>query len=433
MTYALNISQIQTVKETIHPELVAKASLLTDSMFEELGMKVTTDVENIDTCYIFNEKGLQARPYVVGNVEDAQLGEFIDNPAKLEKIVLHTSDSIERYTEKGPFQDTNVVESTEHTQFLLGELSKRTAEDTRANVFHGNMANRTLPKTSANMVKKGLSLFNGFYTLIAMRITDGTISETLGNLIKTGNLLDNSITPVQAYDKFVEFYNSLNAALQQEEEILVGVCKKLGAKIVKGYMLTYPQIAPTVLNNGWKFAEFPNVKLITNAAMGVGSQIYATVEGNMEYICSDREQDAMISIGQVSKDLRVFDYQANTRATVRIRDYSPKLFAVNEERNTPMGIPVGDYIVDIFTATSNDEAEGTVAITSGQKDLYQEGDIIQVTATPNDGYKFVGWSDKSTANPYNLVFKGGTLNLVARFEADSDSSSSSSSSSASSH
>ena len=56
--YALNIAQIQHVKEQIHPELVAKASLLTDSMFEELGMKVTTDVENIDVCYIFNEKGL---------------------------------------------------------------------------------------------------------------------------------------------------------------------------------------------------------------------------------------------------------------------------------------------------------------------------------------------------------------------------------------
>lgn len=424
MAYALNISQIQTVKEQIHPELVAKASLLTDNMFEELGMKVTTDVENIDVCYIFNEKGLQARPYVVGNVEDSQLGEFIDNPAKLEKIVLHTSDSIERYTEKGPFQDTNVVESAEHTVFLLGELAKRIAEDTRANVFFGNMANRTLANTSANMVKKGLALFNGFYTLIAKGITDGTISAANGNYFTTGNLLDNSVTPVQAYDAFVAFYNDLNPALQQADEIQVGVCKKLGAKIVKGYMLTYPQIAPTVLDNGWKFAEFPNVKLCTSAAMGVGSQIYATVEDNFEYVCSDREQDAMISIGQVSKDLRVFDYQANTRATVRIRDYSPKVFACNEQLNSPLGVPVGDYIVDIFTVTSADNTEGTAAITSGQKDLYQEGDIITVTATPaSASYVFAGWSDGATANPYNYTFKGGRVNLVAQFEEAESSSS----------
>ena len=416
MPYALNIAQIQTVKEQIHPELVAKASLLTDSMFEELGIKVTTDVENIDTCYIFNEKGLQARPYVVGNVEDAQLGEFVDNPAKLEKIVLHTSDSIERYTEKGPFQDTNVLESTEHSQFLLGELSKRTAEDTRANTFFGNMANRTLTKTAANMVKLGLGLFDGFYTLIAKRITDGSISAANGNLITTGDLV--AMQATAAYEGFVAFYNALNASLQQEEEILVYASKKLAALIVKGYMLTYPQIAPTVLQNGWKFAEFPNVKLCTSAAMGQGSQLIATVAGNFEYICSDREQDAMISIGQVNKDLRVFDYQANTRATVRIRDYSPKKFAVNEQLNTPLGVPVGDYIADIFTATSSDTAEGTVAITSGQKDLYQEGDIITITATPETGFKFAGWSDGSKANPYNYTFKGGRVNLVAQFEEE---------------
>lgn len=416
MPYALNIAQIQTVKEQIHPELVAKASLLTDSMFEELGIKVTTDVENIDTCYIFNEKGLQARPYVVGNVEDAQLGEFVDNPAKLEKIVLHTSDSIERYTEKGPFQDTNVLESTEHSQFLLGELSKRTAEDTRANTFFGNMANRTLTKTAANMVKLGLGLFDGYYTLIAKRITDGSISAANGNLITTGDLVTMQATA--AYEGFVAFYNALNASLQQEEEILVYASKKLAALIVKGYMLTYPQIAPTVLQNGWKFAEFTNVKLCTSAAMGQGSQLIATVAGNFEYICSDREQDAMISIGQVNKDLRVFDYQANTRATVRIRDYSPKKFAVNEQLNTPLGVPVGDYIADIFTATSSDTEEGTVAITSGQKDLYQEGDIITVTATPKTGFKFVGWSDNSKANPYNYTFKGGRVNLVAQFEEE---------------
>lgn len=101
MAYAFSIAQINSVKETIHAELVAKAYLLTDSMFEDLGMMVTTDVENIDTCYIFSRQGLQARPYVVGAVKSSQLGKFVDNPAKVESIVLHTSDSIERYKEKG--------------------------------------------------------------------------------------------------------------------------------------------------------------------------------------------------------------------------------------------------------------------------------------------------------------------------------------------
>ena len=67
--------------------------------------------------------------------------------------MLHTSDSIERYKEKGPFEVTNVKESAEHTTFLLNELSGRFAEDIRANVFFGKMSNKNLPDTQANQVR----------------------------------------------------------------------------------------------------------------------------------------------------------------------------------------------------------------------------------------------------------------------------------------
>ena len=90
-------------------------------------------------------------------------------------------------------------------------------------------------------------------------------------------------------------------------------------------------------------------------------------------------------------------------------------FAVNDVVNSYDWTP-GQYTADIFTVASSDEQEGTVAITSGQKDLYQEGDIIQVTASPATGFKFAAWSDGSQENPYNYTFKGGRMNLVAQFE-----------------
>lgn len=416
MAYAFSIAQINSVKETIHPELVAKAYLLTDSMFEDLGMKVTTDVENIDTCYLFSRHGLQARPYVVGRVRSAQLGKFVDNPAKVESIYLHTSDSIERYKEKGPFQETNVIESAEHTIFLLNELSGRFAEDVRANIFFGNKANRSLPETAENQAKLGLSLFDGVYTIIAKRRTDGTISTANRNLIETGD-----ITGLQAdevYDLLTKFYGGLSAAMKKPEQTVYIYASDMFCRLaVKGYMQTYPQIAPTVLQAGWKFAEMPNVMLKTSSAMGVGGQLIATLKDNIEFVCGNREGDAIISIGQVNTDLRVFDYQANGRVTVRIRDFAPEVFATNDAVNTYTELP-GDYIADIFTATSSDEKEGTVSITSGQKDLYADGDIITVKATPKDGFKFIGWSDGATANPYNYTFTGGVENLVAQFEED---------------
>lgn len=425
MAYALSIAQIGTVKEQIHSELVAKAYLLTDSMFEDLGFKVTTDVENIDTCYLFSRQGLQARPYVVGNVKSSQLGKFVDNPAKVEPIYLHTSDSIERYKEKGPFEVTNVAESAEHTAFLLGELSGRFAEDVRANVFFGNKANRSLEETAENQAKLGLSLFDGVYTIIAKRRTDGTISKANKNLIETGDITGKTATEV--YDMLTEFYGGLSAAMKKPENtIYILASDKFCRLAVKGYMQTYPQIAPTVLESGWKFAEMPNIKLVTSSAMGEGGQLIATLEGNLEFLCDNREQNALISIGQVNTDLRVFDYQANGRATIRIRDFAPEVFAVNDAVNTYTSLP-GDYIADIFTATSGNESKGTVAITSGQKDLYADGDIITLTATAKDGFKFAGWSDGATANPYNYTFTGGVENLVAFFEEDIDDASSASS------
>ena len=426
MAYALSIAQIKTVKETIHPELVAKAYLLTDSMFEDLGFKVTTDVENIDTCYIFSRQGLQARPYVVGNVKSSQLGKFVDNPAKVESIYLHTSDSIERYKEKGPFQETNVAESAEHTTFLLNELSGRFAEDVRANVFFGNKANRSLAETAANQAKLGLSLFDGVYTIIAKRRTDGTISVANGNLIETGDITGK--TAQEVYEILTTFYSGLSAAMKKPEQtVYIDASDQFCRLAVKGYMQTYPQIAPTVLQAGWKFAEMPNIKLVTSSAMGTGGQLIATLEGNLEFVCDNREQNALISIGQVNTDLRVFDYQANGRACVRIRDFAPEVFATNDAVNTYTTLP-GDYIADIFTVSTSDENEGTVAISSGQKDLYAEGDIITVAATPKSGFVFTGWSDGSIANPYNYTFTGGVEDLVAFFEEEDAGSSDSGSS-----
>ena len=426
MAYAFSIAQINTVKETIHPELVAKAYLLTDSMFEDLGFKVTTDVENIDTSYLFSRQGLQARPYVVGHVKSSQLGKFVDNPAKVEPIYLHTSDSIERYKEKGPFQETNVAESAEHTIFLLNELSGRFAEDIRANVFFGNKANRSLSETAANQAKLGLSLFDGVYTIIAKRRTDGTISKANRNLIETGDITGK--TAKQVYEILTTFYGGLSAAMKKPEQtVYIYAADNFCRLAIKGYMETYPQISPTVLQAGWKFAEMPNVVLKTSSAMGTGGQLVASLEGNIEFVCDNREDNALISIGQVNTDLRVFDYQANGRACVRIRDFAPEVFATNDAVNEYTDLP-GDYIADIFTVSSSNDDEGTVAISSGQKDLYAEGDIITVAATPKSGFVFTGWSDGSIANPYNYTFTGGVENLVAFFEEDDAGSSDSGSS-----
>lgn len=414
--YALSIAEIQSVKEQIQEELVAKAYLLDDSMFADLGIKVTTDVENIDVCRIFNRKGLVARPYRVGNVKNSQLAKIVDNPVKVEPYYIKSEDSIERYREKGPFNVVNGADEAEMTVKNMSEIAGRAGEDVRFNVFFGNKANRSLEETPANAVKLGLSLFDGVYTIIAQRRTDGTISVANKNLIETGDITGK--TTKEVYDILTTFYAKLHPSMKRPEHtIYILASDEFCTKAVDGYMVTYPQIAPTVLEAGWKFATMPNVVLRSSAAMGVGGQLVATVADNLEFVCDTREGTAQVRIGQTNDDLSILGFQINAAAGMRIRDYDPQVFACNDAVNQYEWTP-GQYIADIFTATSSNESEGTVSIVSGQKELYADGDIITVKATAKEGFKFAGWSDNSTANPYNYEFCGGVVNLVAMFEEE---------------
>ena len=60
---------------------------------------------------------------------------------------------------------------------------------------------------------------------------------------------------------------------------------------------------------------------------------------------------------------------------------------------------IGKYTV---TVNTNDVNKGTV--TGGGE--YLEGDVVTLTATPEEGYKLLYWSDRSTENPRNITVDG---------------------------
>ena len=431
MAYAINLSQVQTVTEQLHTDLVSRASMLNDKMLEDLKLTVTTDVENLDKLFLFNDKGLQARQYRQGAVKKVQLGKIIENPAKVILAVTHPQDNVQKYREKEPFHvNPDGTTNAEQTQFLLNKVSERHSQDVRANFFFGNEANAKLEETAENQVKLGLSLYDGIYTKIAKAITNGTISEAIGNMVKTRDLLAGSVTPEAAYEKFKAMNQSLNDDLRAADEVIAYVSSALADKIIEGYMVKHPQLAPATQQEGWKFSQMKNLTLVTHSAMGKGSEIIFALPGILEYICDIRpESQANITVAMNTDDHNLFDYQIQTAQATRIRDYSPRVLCVNEQANTPNNVPAGDYIADVFTVDTTDEQEGTAKITSGEKDLYAEGDIITVTATAKSGYKFAGWSDGATANPYNYEFGGGVVKLMAMFDkvgADSASSTASS-------
>ena len=88
------------------------------------------------------------------------------------------------------------------------------------------------------------------------------------------------------------------------------------------------------------------------------------------------------------------------------------MFASCEPDPEPEPQPETKYTVQV---NCNDATMGTVSI-APQQATYLEGDTIRITATPNDGYKFLNWNGSITDNPYTYVVKEN-ITFTANFEA----------------
>ena len=72
-----------------------------------------------------------------------------------------------------------------------------------------------------------------------------------------------------------------------------------------------------------------------------------------------------------------------------------------------------------ITFKSEDATEGTVTV-DPDKDNYQFGDEVTITAEANDGYHFTGWSDGNTDNPRTITIDENTQSLTATFAPNTD-------------
>ena len=73
-----------------------------------------------------------------------------------------------------------------------------------------------------------------------------------------------------------------------------------------------------------------------------------------------------------------------------------------------------DIVIPSYQVSVQSSEGGSVSTTGG---TYQSGGSLSVTATPNDGYKFTGWSgdDSGTVNPLTINVSRNA-NITANFE-----------------
>lgn len=82
-----------------------------------------------------------------------------------------------------------------------------------------------------------------------------------------------------------------------------------------------------------------------------------------------------------------------------------------EPTPTPTPTPEKTYTL---TLKVNDGAMGSIAAVP-QKEAYKKGDTVVVTATANQGYKFVSWENGDKENPRTIVFDEANITVTAGF------------------
>ena len=157
--------------------------------------------------------------------------------------------------------------------------------------------------------------------------------------------------------------------------------------------------------------------------MTMSSNFY---KGNLIVVGFSMEEDGYFPISTESRNILKFDVVVNADAKLT-KDSKITL------QTLTFGSPDNDgyeiesvsnnlIIYDIFnvSATSSDANKGTVSITPDGKQ--ENGTSITATATANDGYSFVNWTNAegtevSTENPYTFELAAATA-LTANFKAN---------------
>lgn len=328
---AVSLNEVTVVKNIIEQDILESASLVNDTIFEDLQIVVLNGIENKDTKFVFKAGGEIASAYTPGDELDSTLGEMIERVLEVKPIWARVPDNLANYREKEPFSIAGLSDGgvqAPHIEFQLRQAAQQTAEQVRLNLFHGD---RSLGKN------KKFGLYDGFLKKIAEDKTNGLIAKAEGNLIEG---IDLSGTPEDVYDGLVDFYQALDPRLRDAPEVLFYMTPQTRLKAVQGYLGKYIGLQSVDANkDGFRFVDMPNVILKPTTALGSGNGVIATVPNNFVYGCDLNTGNPHVNVMQDPKDAKIIIIQIDMACGTRINQVSADKFATTDGTFTAPGKP----------------------------------------------------------------------------------------------
>lgn len=350
---AINIDQVNDVKDVIHREILETATGINEKIWNELGIVFQTGIENKDSKFVFDGNTSVAAPKFPGSELASGLGDMLERELVVKPIWSRVPDSLDNYREKEPISIARLSEdgvTGEATQFQLLQAAKLTSGQVRTNLFLGKRPANKTAADALSVAERKYKLYDGFFQKIA-DMKAGTneldkdaageplVSEAKGNLIPTEPMLG-AATAADCYDAMVDFYQKLDPELLDGANgtLIIYVCSQLHRRLIQGFLEKYTGLQNVEVNKpGYRFVDMPNAEFRSHAALGYGDQIIATVEGNLEYgtdmNTNGDPSNAFVAIMQDQNDAHTIIIQIDLAAGTRILRPTKDAFATNDQIN----------------------------------------------------------------------------------------------------
>lgn len=410
--HTLSEENVSVLKNILAPDIIESPVLDNMAVFNKLRIKVIDDIEYAQTQIIFRRKGGEARRYKQGSTLRSTLGFMDESKLVMNQVWARYYENLQNFREKEPFSilGTNSTYNAPVSEFILRQIGKQFAGDNLNCLFFGN---------SAEGEDSPLSLYDGYWTIINNLVNVGKISSTEGNLVSCDSIDDGpETTDGENFDAFMEWVEGWHPLLRNAPEVVVYMSPKQKRLITHSYMRKFTGLqTASAGDEGFRFVGMENITLVADGIIGKGNRMIATLPENLQFGLDKASDWNSVMMSHDPNDLNVLIFQVQSTVGARILDIAPSKFCVSDGTNTQIEQLNGDYQKNTLTVTSNSTTMGKVK-KEPEKDVYDYGETVKLTATAESGYHFVKWSDGATISPRDIVYPGIPVTLQAIFEAD---------------
>jgi len=337
MPKAVNTDDLKNAAVTYDPILRE----LPYFVLNEIAKKLRINIIEVNGEHVLVNKRRKAgliRPYTpglpLGNQQEIM--KFFEAKLKPEKTYAELTDNVTNYDDvkiisaQGNFSDNKTKEHPLKL-IILKDTVISYSEDVAFNMWFAERDEAVASATTA---------FTGFFPRMDLLLAAGEISAAKDNLRNTG-----AIVAATGYDQLVEFIATSNPLLRQANPILYTSEAPLDNALIQYADKVKSHTDPTIEDMIKKLrsdAKCPNLQVVTDPVLGSGDRLTLMLPGLLDLGVNKNADGQFVQVRTPYKDPNDVQFWIQASYDTRIRDIHPKLFRMNEQKNTSVNY-AGDY------------------------------------------------------------------------------------------